>query len=214
MKRALLGLSVLGLFGILLVVSEYAIEGIGLGLIGFCILLGFLIKGTDQLIDDVRFYEFRALVFPSAIMIPLIIGYLAYLHDPVFGMVIGTALGLILTGKIDHPAFVVGIIGFISIIVLLILVGSLEIAVTSIYIIPFAFVGCYADEIGHEKMSESAQPKTLKFFFEHRFALKVAAVICTALGLAQIIHLIAFFCFDIAYDITAGFLTCEKCIKG
>jgi hypothetical protein len=214
MKRALLALSVLGLFGVLLVVVEFAVTGIGFGLVGFCILLGLLIKSTDQLIDDARLYEFRFLIFPFAIAIPLIVGYLAYLHDPVFGMVLGTALGLILTGKIDHPAFVVGIFGFIVIIVTLTIMGTLEIADTSIYIIPFAFIGCYTDEIGHEKMSEKTQPKYLKFFFEHRFALKVAATICTVIGFAQFIHLIAFFCFDITYDVTASFLTCPKCFKG
>jgi hypothetical protein len=214
MKRAVLGLSVLGLFAIMLIVSEFAFEDLGLALVGFCILLGLLIKGTDQLIDEPRLKRFRALMFPSAVAIPIIIGYLAYAHDPVFGMVIGTALGLLLTGKIDHPALAVGVVGFIGIIIFLFLISSLEIAVTSIYIIPFAFIGCYADEVGHEKMSQRTQPKSLVLFFEHRFALKVTAVICTALGFAQIIHLIAFLCFDIAYDITASFLSCERCIKG
>jgi hypothetical protein len=214
MKRALFGLTVLGLFGLLLVVLEYVIEGFGLGLVGFCILLGLIIKGTDQIIDDERYFRFKVLIFPSAVAIPLIIGYLAYLHDPVFGMVIGTALGLIVTGKIDHPAFIVGIIGFIGIVVILVFAGSLEIAPTSIYIIPFAFVGCFADEVGHERMSGRAQSRIFKSFFEHRFALKVTAVICTAIGFAQIIHLISFLCFDIVYDITAFFLKCETCCKG
>jgi hypothetical protein len=214
MKRAVLSLSVLGLFALLLIVSEFALAGFGLGLVGFCILLGLLVKGTDQLIDEPRFKRYGVLIIPSAVVIPVIIGYLAYTHDPVFGMVIGTALGLILTGKIDHPAFVAGVIGFIGIIVILFLVGSLEIATTSIYIIPFAFIGCYADEIGHEKMSQRSQPKSLALFFEHRFALKVTAVICTALGFAQIIHLIAFFCFDISYDITASFLSYKSSPPG
>ena len=126
----------------------------------------------------------------------------------------GDVFFLIISGKIDHPGFVVSITGFIGIIVLLVLFGSLEIATTSIYIIPFAFIGCYADEIGHETMSSRQRPRALKLFFEHRFALKIAAVICTLLGFAGLIHLIAFFCFDIAYDITARLMTCKACLRG
>ncbi len=95
--------------------------------------------------------------------------------------------------------------------VLLAVLGSLEIATTSIYIIPFALIGCYADEVGHETMSSRNRPRPLKYFFEHRFALKIAAVICTLLGFAMLVHLIAFICFDIAYDITARFMVCNSC---
>jgi hypothetical protein len=203
MKKAAIGLMGLAILIFFLVTLGFILNNGGARLVGICLLLGFLIKSMDQFIDESRYKKYRILIGPFAVSIPLVIGYLAYVHDPVFGMVIGTALGLVLTRKIDHPAFVVGIIGFIVIIVILVLAGGLEIATTSIYIIPFAFIGCFADEIGHEKMSERTEPKALKLFFEHRFALKVAAVICTALGFAQIIHLVAFLCFDIAYEITA-----------
>ncbi|UCE74365.1 MAG: hypothetical protein JSV56_01315 [Methanomassiliicoccales archaeon] len=203
MKKTAFGLVGLAILIFFLIILGFILNSGGASLVGICILLGFLIKSMDQFIDEPRYKKYRILIAPFAVIIPLTIGYLAYVHDPVFGMVIGTALGLILTGKIDHPAFIIGIIGFIIIIVILVLAGGLEIAITSIYIIPFAFIGCFADEIGHEKMSERTQPKSLKLFFEHRFALKIAAVICTVLGFAQVIHLVAFLCFDIAYDITA-----------
>ena len=211
MKNSILSLGILFLIALLLIALGILGDYSGATLVGLCILLGMLIKGMDQLIDVPGFRKFRYLIPPIAVAIPLIIGYLAFVHDPVFGMVIGTALGLILTGKIDHLGFVVSIIGFIGIIVLLVVLGSPTIAVTSIYIIPFAFIGCYADEVGHEKMSSRTRPRLLKFFFEHRFALKVTAVICTLLGFALPIHLIAFICFDIAYDITARFMVCKSC---
>lgn len=211
MKNSILGLGILFLIALLLIALGILATYSGANLVGLCILLGMLIKGMDQLIDVPGFRRFRYLIPPVAVAIPLIIGYLAYVHDPVFGMVMGTALGLILTRKIDHPGFVVSIIGFIGIMVLLVVLGSLAIATTSIYIIPFAFIGCYADEVGHEWMGTRNRPLSVKFFFEHRFALKVAAVICTLLGFAHPIHLAAFLCFDFAYDITAHFMVCHSC---
>ncbi|UCF08890.1 MAG: hypothetical protein JSW28_04140 [Thermoplasmata archaeon] len=214
MKNAVLALVILFLFALLMIAFGFLISDSGGSLVGLCIILGMLIKAMDQLIDVEGFRRFRPLILPFGVAIPLIIGYLAYVHDPVFGMVIGTALGLILSGKMDHPGFGVSIIGFIGIIVLLVLLGGLKIAATSIYIIPFAFIGCYADEIGHEKMSMRKGPRVLNLFFEHRFALKVAAVICTLLGYAELIHLVAFLCFDIAYDITARCMVCKSCSQG
>lgn len=214
MRNPVSALAILFLVALLLLAVGFLIEYSGATLVGLCILLGMLIKGLDQLIDVPGFRKFRYLIPPMAAAIPLIIGYLAYVHDPVFGMVIGTALGLILTKKIDHPGFVVSIVGFIGIMVLLVVLGSLEVATTSIYIIPFAFIGCYADEVGHEMMSSKNRPRSVKFFFEHRFALKVAAVICTLLEFALPIHLVAFICFDIAYDIIARFMVCNSCSVG
>ena len=203
MKRALIGLPILVLSGFMLLVLGYVIKNSGASLVGICVLLGLLIKSTDQLIDDPHLKKFRILIFPFAMAIPLIMCYLAYTHDPVFGMVIGTALGLVLSGKIDHKAYMLSILVFIAVIVLLVLLGSLQIARTSIYIIPFAVAGAYLDEFGIERVRARETYKTIKPFFEHRPILKIAAVICTLLGFAEIIHLIAFFCFDIAYDVTA-----------
>ena len=202
MKRALLGQSILVFSGFFLIALGYVIKSSGASLVGICIFLGLLIKGTDGLIDDARLKKFRFLIFPFAIAVPLIIGYLAYTYDPVFGMVIGTAVGLLLSGKIDHPGFVVSFVAFIVIMILLVIFGNLQIATTSIYIIPFAFAGSFLDELSHERTAEG-EHGALHQFFEHRPLLKIAAVICTLLGFAQIIHLVAFFCFDIAYDVTA-----------
>jgi hypothetical protein len=206
MKRASLGLALLVLIGFLLIDFGYAFQHSGASLVGICILLGLIIKSMDQLIDVARFRANRILIAPFAISIPLMMGYLAYTHDPVFGMVIGTAIGLVLSGKIDHKAYVLSILAFLAVVALLVLFGNLHIAMTSVYIIPFAVAGSYLDELGVEKVRAKKAAGPLRQFFEHRSVLKITAVICTALGFAQIIHLIAFFCFDIAYDITASLL--------
>lgn len=204
MKKAQIGLPVLVLLDFLLIALGFITDDCGISLVGICIFLGILIKSTDEFIDNPKVKKFRILIFPFAFAIPLIIVYLAYIHDPVFGMVLGTAFGLLLTGKIDHPGFVLSFLMFIVLVLLLVLYGGLSIALSSIYVIPFAFAGSYLDEFGHERMSDKESLKIMKLYFEHRFALKTAAVIATILGLAQFIHLIAFLCFDIAYDITAA----------
>ncbi len=206
MKKAAFGLALLILSGFLLIILSLIIDDNRINLVGFCILLGFLIKGTDEFIDNPKLKRYRILIFPFAFAIPLIMIYLAYIHDPVFGMVLGTALGLLLTGKIDHPGFILSFLMFIVLVLLLVLYGGLSIAMSSVYIIPLAFAGSYLDEFGHERTSGKEASKAIKWFFEHRFALKTAAVIGTVIGLAQPVHLIAFLCFDIAYDITASAL--------
>jgi len=195
---------------LLLAIAGVALSLIGLVLtrddivlIGLCIILGLDVKFIDQLIDDASMERYRFLVFPLALLIPLLMGYLAIIHDPVFGMVMGTAIGLLLSGKLDHPVFIMAAIGFVIAMIAFVLLFSIDIAITSIYIIPLAAFGAFGDEYGHEYVSGRERNSSLTFFFDHRFLLKTVALICVVIGFAELIHFIGFLVWDISYDVVA-----------
>lgn len=172
----------------------------GLVIVGICILLGISIKTMDQLIDEIKNKSYKIWIIPLAIFIPISIVYLALTEEPVIGMVIGTVIGIILAGKLDHPAYIISVILFIALIIIAYLFNEIHIETTTYYIIPVAAAGSFLDEFGHEKWKSNN--KNITFIFEHRFFLKIFAFFGVVLGYAEIIHLIGFLCFDIFYDIT------------
>jgi len=171
----------------------------GLILVGFCILLGIAVKMMDQLIDEIKVKSYRIWIVPLAIFIPTSMVYLALTEEPVIGMVIGTVIGIIIAGKLDHPAYVASVILFIALISIAFLLHVINIETTTLYIIPVAAAGSFLDEFGHEHCKSNK--KTIIFIFKHRFFLKIFAFFGVILGFAQPIHLIGFLCFDIFYDL-------------
>ena len=211
-KRTI-SLILLAILGIGLSIAGFIADSSGAILIGLCLILGLDVKLTDQLIDDRSMSRYRFLIFPFALLVPILMGYLAMAHDPVFGMVIGTAIGLLLSGKLDHIAYIVSAIGFIAVMVAFIVLLNVDIAMTSIYIIPVACIGAFGDEFGHEKVSQRETHKAITFFFQHRFFLKALSALCVVLSWARIIHFIGFLCFDLSYDVVAASWNSGKKIR-
>jgi hypothetical protein len=172
-------------------------------LIGLCIILGLDVKFIDQLIDDDTMKPHRKFAIPLALLIPILMGYLATIHDPVFGMVLGTAAGLLLAGKLDHPAFLIAAVGFMCGMIAFVVIRDISIATTSYYLIPMAAFGSYGDEFGHERIRHGNFPNWVVQFFEHRFLLKSVAAFSVLIGFADMIHLIGFLCWDATYDSVA-----------
>ena len=206
----LLGLT---LIGIILSLVGFIQSNNDVVLIGLCIILGLDVKFIDQLIDEESMRKYRMYAIPLAILIPLFMGYLATIHDPVFGMVIGTALGLLLAGKLDHPAFLLAAVGFVIGMGVFVYYFNVDIATTSFYLIPMTGFGAYGDEFGHEKVSKGGYPNAVYQFFEHRFLLKTVAAISVLVGFAEIIHLVGFLCWDLSYDAVAYFWDSREKVK-
>lgn len=193
----------LAVAGIVISLTGFLRGSADIVLIGFCVILGLDVKFIDQLIDDDEMKKFRFLAFPLALLIPVLMGYLAVIHDPVFGMVMGTALGLLLSGKLDHPAFIMAAVGFFIAMIAFVLLFNVDIAMTSVYLIPLAAFGAFGDEYGHEKVAGGAYPGWVCLFFEHRFLLKIVALVSVIIGFAGLIHLMGFLCWDLTYDVVA-----------
>ena len=203
LKKRNVALVALAGLSLLITAAGYLLSNDDIILIGLCIFLGLDVKLIDQLIDDESMIRYRRLTFPLAILIPILMGYLAIIHDPVFGMVLGTALGLLLSGKLDHPAFVMAAVGFIVVMSAFVILFNIDIATTSLYLIPLAAFGAFGDEFGHEKVSAASHSIVIRFFFEHRFLLKIIALISVLIDFAEPIHLLGFLCWDISYDVVA-----------
>ena len=171
----------------------------GLILIGLCILWGVIVKLMDQLIDEKTAKSYRIWIIPLAFFIPISMVYIALTEEPVIGMVVGTAIGLLIAGKLDHPMYLVSVILFVTIVVIVSMLSMVDIKITTFYIIPVAATGSFLDEFVHERW-KSGQ-KIVMFILKHRFFLKAFAVLGFLLGYAHLVHLIGFLCFDIFYDI-------------
>jgi hypothetical protein len=194
------GMAVVAVVGLALAGSGFALASSDLSLVGLCVLLAFCIKGMDQAVDLDSMATHRRLSYPLALGVPIITIYLAISHDPVFGLVMGTAIGLLLAGKWDHPSFYVAGIGFIVFMIGFILVFRVPIAITSFFLIPMAAAGNWLDEFTHER---TAGKGGLEHFFEHRPVLKIIALFAVLIGFAEWIHLAGLLAFDISYDYIA-----------
>ena len=170
----------------------------GLTLIGVCILLGIAVKIMDQLIDEIRGKQYRIWIILLGVFIPTSMVYLALTEEPVVGMVIGTAVGLLIAGKLDHPMYIISVILFVILVFTAYILCIINVEATTFYIIPVAAMGSFLDEFWHNKYKKN---KITTFAFKHRFFLKIFAFIGFILGFAQLIHLVGFLCFDIFYDI-------------
>lgn len=171
----------------------------GLILVGLCILLGVAVKTMDQLVDEIKVKSYKIWIVPLAIFIPTSMAYLALTEEPVIGMVIGTAIGLLIAGKLDHPMYLVSVILFVILIFITFALNVINIEPTTFCIIPVAAIGSFLDEFGHDKLESNK--KVIIFMFKHRFFLKAFAFLGFMLGFAHLIHLIGFLCFDIFYDL-------------
>ena len=122
----------------------------GFIIIGICILLGITIKIMDQIIDEIKNRLYRIWIIPLAFFIPVSMTYLALTEEPVIGMVVGAVIGMIIAGKINHPAYIASIILFFTFIFITFLLQLIYIEITTFYIIPVAAIGSFLDEFGHE----------------------------------------------------------------
>jgi hypothetical protein len=192
--------SIIG-FGCILVGFSYPKNIVfhGFILLGICVLLGIAVKTMDQLIDEIKVKLYRLWIVPLVIFIPTSMAYLALTEEPVIGMVLGTVIGILIAGKLDHPAYVISVILFITLVSIAFVLHIINIEVTTFYIIPVAAAGSFLDEFGHERWKSNK--KSITFVFKHRFFLKTFAFFGVIIGFAQPIHFIGFLCFDIFYDL-------------
>jgi len=187
MKNIISIITLSSITGVILIILGFSYPGSnvlnGLALVGICILLGTAVKITDQLIDEIKHRSSKILIVSLGIFIPTAMAYLALTEEPVVGMVIGAAIGLLIAGKLDHPMYIVSVILFIVLIFVAYLMQIINVEVTMFYIIPVAAAGSFLDEFGHDKYQNG---KITKFVFKHRFFLKIFAFLGFILGFAQL----------------------------
>jgi len=114
---------------------------------------------------------------------------------------IGIIVGVLLSGKVNRPNLIFGLILIISLSLLLGFVFPNQI------VIPISIFG-YIDEIFHEKFNSRFE--ILNTFFRFRPVLKSVIAIFFLLNWLPLTYSIGFFCFDLSYDLTSTIILGDK----
>ncbi len=103
-------------------------------------------------------------------------------------------MGVLLTGKIDNFVFKISTFALIAFFAFRGLFGN--------YLIPLLFLTLMGivDETGNDYVDNNDANRLVEFFFLHRFSMKVGVMLLCATSYFSSIYLVAFLCFDIAYD--------------
>jgi len=114
---------------------------------------------------------------------------------------IGIIIGVLLSGKVNRPNLIFGLILIISLSLLMGFVFPNQI------VIPIS-IFTYLDEIFHEKFNSRFQ--ILNTFFQFRPVLKIVIAIFFLLNWLPLTYSIGFFCFDLSYDLTSTIILGDK----
>lgn len=161
-------------------------------------ILGAGIKYIDDAFDKNTFRKNWALAITPFLSL---LGVYAMIIDPVSATILLAILfGVLLKGKIDNIAFV---IGFILVMIPVILVG------VEFLILPLVLLAASAvlDEVGNDfidsKKGQLDQNKLSNkfviYFFDHRWIMKIAIIYLVIIGLVPFYFFIAMALFDYAY---------------
>jgi len=161
------------------------------------VLAGFTLKLTDFYGEHRTGYLPYLITLLSASLFTLLISESEYSS----AIAIGIIVGVLLSGKINRPNLIFGLLLIISLSLLLGFVIPNQIV---FLISVFAFI----DEVFHEKFKNRS--KILRTFFQFRPVLKISIALFFLLKWLPLTHLIGFFCFDLSYDLTSTVLLKEK----
>ncbi len=170
-------------------------------------ILGAGIKYVDAAFDEKVFNKTRAIL--SAPIIGLLWAFTMFLHPMAATILLAVILGVLIKGKIDNIAHVVGLVSILIIFVFLFILYD----GTVIYFIPLLFLSSAGvlDEIGNDIISynddfsqnHSFGYQFFKYFFGRRHFMKVALIYLFLVGAVQLYFFVAFIFFDEAYMMVA-----------
>lgn len=179
-------------------------------------LSGFLMKFSDDIFDESNIHHKKLI---SSILAGFSGFFMAYLitHDPqamyiFFTILIATLLAL----KIDGIHHISSLIVFI-IVSMFYGFNFTNFANFSIMTLIICIISAYIDEWGNDNQKLYDKSNFLKFFFNHRFTMKITIFVLAILSLYQptidffyfhiqllsIATFIGFLCYDLAYDFAA-----------
>ena len=161
------------------------------------ILTGFSLKLTDFLGEHSTGYTTYIIAVFSAFFISILISESEYSS----AIAIGIVVCVFLSGKVNKPNLIVGLILTVFFSLLL------GFAFPNQIVIPIS-IFAFVDEIFHEKYE--AHYKNLKLFLRFRPILKTAIILFFLLNWLPLMYFIGFFCFDLSYDLTSIVLLKEK----
>jgi len=161
-------------------------------------ILGAGIKYIDAAYDEHTFDKRIALLF--APLLGLFWSFTMLLHPVSATILLAVALSVLLKGKIDNRAF---LIGFAVIAGVLLFMG-MHVAVLPLVFLTTAGV---LDELGNDVIDYNKKDwkesvfrhQFSKYFFGRRYFMKAAVLVLVIMGVLPVVYLIAFILFDEAY---------------
>ncbi len=160
---------------------------------------GGLLAWIDRLEDEgLKRHETEPIVL--AIINSLLMGYLIVADFPSAIIFSAILLGVLIAGKIDNLPFILGA---------LVLSGALLYRALTSNFLDFALLpaalafAAFVDEFGNDKLRKIPS-SLMRWFFLHRFTLKIGLFMVTFLGVITAWHFVAFLAFDLAYELVAN----------
>lgn len=159
-------------------------------------VIGGGLKFIDEAFDENAFS--RKFAFVMAALVTIVwLGISIY--DATSATILFAILaGVLLSGKVDNPAFKMGALALLS---LLFLSGRLDIILLPFLILTLAGI---IDEKGNDYVDSRKANKAVKFFFLHRFSMKLGVFALCFWSYLAWLYLFTFMTFDIAYDLVGA----------
>ena len=164
------------------------------------LILGGVLKYIDDAFDETAFNKKIAMIVAPGLGI--LWAFTMIINDVSATILLAVVLGVLLKGKIDNSAHLVG---FFSILIIVILAGI------ELMIMPLIFLTSAAviDEVGNDVVgynnkylkNKRFRYKFALYFFGRRYLFKVALLYVSLLGVFPLYFLLAFILFDEAYII-------------
>lgn len=157
-----------------------------------CGMIGITLKASDHFADDVG-GEQKKFGYIFAVLTVIMLIYVGLPNPIILNVALGIFLGLIFAKKVDHKFHILSAIIFFTLIISFYAYFHIIIEV-----VVLSAVCAYADEFVHEKG---------KFIIlKYRPFLKILAILAFTTGYIGAYYLLAFFLFDILYEITGVLL--------
>jgi len=163
--------------------------------------IGAGIKCLDQAADYPAHFQSRHVyLWLVTIGLVILVNIWVFFDNYTAVLALGIILGLVATRKVDSPYFFVLAVTILPLGILRIMEPIILFFVLPTLIV--VFLASTLDEILHSR-NHKIQTPLLRWVIAHRPLLKITVLLLPFLGLLTFDHTIAFWGFDIAYDLVA-----------
>jgi len=154
--------------------------------------LGGGIKYIDDVFDEG--IHNKKVAYPLAFFLVALWILLCILDPYVATILTAIFLSVLITGKLDTK---------LGILVAVVLLSSLWFYAKNVLLVPLIFLTIMGtiDEVGNNYVDKHKVNSIINFIFEHRCMMKFGIILLYIQSILPVTYLIAFFSFDIAYDL-------------
>jgi heme exporter protein D len=165
-----------------------------LAIIGIFTGAGATLKLADHLGENSQ----GITAYVSAILSGILFGVLMHIGPEESSYVFGIVIGVALSGKINRPNLIVGLLT-VGVVVL-----PLGLSTPYLWLVFTVSILSLVDEVGHSYFSNKRS--YMSVLFRYRASLKVGTIFLSVATLISLTTTLGFLCFDLSYDLTSHFI--------